>query len=205
MGQFQDLTGHRFGRLTVLYRVRQDGCAATVWHCRCDCGKEKDVRASKLKTGNTRSCGCLRSELVKESNIKHNMSHTRLYGIWSNMKRRCDDPNNPKFKNYGARGIKVCEEWYNSEIFFEWALTNGYNDNLTIDRIDVNKGYYPENCRWIGIKEQSLNRTDNHFLIMRGKRQTMKEWSVELGIPYRKLERLINEKHISLEKIAQAS
>lgn len=199
MGRFMDLTGERFGRLTVLYSVDTTR-NATLWHCRCDCGVEKNVTAGKLRSGNTRSCGCLRRELLTESNRKHDMSHTRLYDIWQNMKRRCDDAKNPKYKNYGARGIKVCDEWYDSKVFFEWALANGYRDDLTIDRIDVNQGYSPQNCRWADKATQSLNRTDNRYLTYNGKTQTIKEWSDEFNIPYKVLYSRVSRYGWSVER-----
>lgn len=194
MGRYIDLTGMRFGRLVAMYRSKKD-CAVTIWHCVCDCGKEVDVRAGHLRNGHTQSCGCMHREMVTENNRKHDMSKTRLYTIWSNMKSRCMDPKNPKYKSYGGRDIKVCDEWLDSTVFFQWALSNGYRDDLTIDRIDVNGDYEPDNCRWVGTKEQSLNRTDNHYLTYHGITQTMKEWSDAVGIKYSVLEARINRYH----------
>lgn len=112
----------------------------------------------------------------------HGMSRTRLYKIWTDMKTRCNNPNTPYYYNYGARGISVCKEWSDFEPFMEWSLDNGYTDKLTIDRINVNGNYEPENCRWITNLEQQSNRQSNHFLTYDGKTQTISQWADELGI-----------------------
>lgn len=195
MRRFIDMSGQKFGRLTVLCRAENRG-RTTMWLCKCDCGNETVVSAGHLKNGHTTSCGCYRKEKVVSDNTTHNMTGTRLYRIWANMKQRCEKPSNPKYINYGARGIRLCDEWHDSCKFFEWALSNGYRDDLTIDRIDVNGDYEPSNCRWATTAEQALNRTDNHWITYNGVTQTMKEWSDELNIPYKILEHRINKFHM---------
>lgn len=125
----------------------------------------------------------------------------RLYFIFNQMKQRCYNPKNKRYKNYGGRGIKICDEWLNNpNLFFEWALANGYNYTLTIDRIDCNKGYEPNNCRWVTQKFQQNNRTNNRIITYKGKSQTLSQWCEELGIPYSKMKHRVNEMHWSIEK-----
>lgn len=159
MAQFQDLTGQRFGRLVVLYRDKPGNDGATRWVCRCDCGNLHTVRAVHLKRGAIVSCGCYRKEIVYPKLKKHGLckleAFHRLYRIWSQMKDRCSNPKASQYHLYGGKGITVCDEWKDHfEIFARWALFHGYADNLTIDRIDSNKNYCPENCQW-------LTRADN--------------------------------------------
>ncbi len=185
-----DLTGQKFGRLTVVeYSHTKDGVA--YWRCLCDCGNASIVRGPSLREGNTQSCGCLQKE--KRFQFKHGQSYTRIYRIWQGMIHRCYDKNSINFRNYGGRGITVCDEWKNNfQAFHDWAMANGYCEDLSIDRIDVNGTYCPENCRWATTEEQSNNRTNNHLLTYNDRTMTIKEWSKETGLSYHCIARRIN-------------
>lgn len=178
-----DLTGQRFGRLVVegfAYKAK-DG--HSMWKCRCECGKVKVVNGTSLKLGKSQSCGCLHNELLSDRNFKHGGRNTRLYYIWCGMIERTETENQVSYKNYGGRGIKVCEEWRISfEKFRDWALKHGYQDELTIDRIDVNGNYCPKNCKWSTAKEQARNKRNNAKITYKGKTQALAQWSEELGI-----------------------
>ena len=164
MGNFIDLKGNKYGRLIVIDRFASNS-SCLKWLCRCECGKEKIVRGSDLKNGHTKSCGCLHKEIV--ANIlsetcnanAHGKSRTRLYNIWNSMRSRCYNSKNSSFKYYGGRDITICDEWREDfQCFENWALQNGYADNLSIDRIDVEGNYEPSNCRWATPKEQANNK-----------------------------------------------
>lgn len=150
--RFVDMAGQVFGRLTVLEPVRQAGKPLT-WHCRCECGKETFVPTAKLKSGHTRSCGCLGLENATKAKIRHGETHSRLYNIWTTMKNRCQNPKVAAYPYYGGKGIQVCEEWLAFNVFKSWCVSHGYADNLSIDRIDPNGNYSPGNCRWIPLAE----------------------------------------------------
>lgn len=163
----QDLKGQKFGRLTALYTVPNNNYR-TRWHCVCDCGNTKDVLQQNLVNGHVRSCGCLHVERNKEKlavlnesmqRESHHETKTRLYHIWINMKSRCFDEKSTTFHHYGGRGITVCREWASSFLSFrEWATANGYSDELSIDRINVDGNYCPENCRWVSGSIQQFNK-----------------------------------------------
>lgn len=160
---------------------------------RCDCGKTKEIFVRSVATGRTRSCGCLQLAYARKRSYKHGMTYTRLYGIWCNMKDRCSNPNNIGFNLYGGRGITVCDEWcIDFRCFEQWAVTNGYNDDLTIDRVNVNKGYSPNNCRWVTPKEQSRNRRSNIMITLNGETHCLIEWCEILNLPYQTIEMRIH-------------
>jgi len=158
MGKLIDLTGQRFGRLVVIERAENKGGHAG-WLCQCNCGKDVIVSSSSLRRGLSQSCGCKRREEISCLRSKHKGTKTRLYNIWQNMLKRCNNPHSSRYSDYGGRGITVCDEWLHDFIAFrDWALTHGYRDYLTIDRINNDKGYSPDNCRWATVAEQNRNK-----------------------------------------------
>lgn len=187
---FQDLSGQRFGRLTVIKRAENSKDGGARWLCKCDCGNEIIVKAGSLKSGNTQSCGCFEREQTVIRNTKHNKCGTRIYQVWRDMKNRCYRPKTQSYKSHGARGITVCDEWlHDFQVFYDWAMANGYADNLTIDRIDVNGNYEPSNCRWATPKEQANNTRRNRFITYNGKKQTLQQWADEIGIKRQTIEK----------------
>lgn len=161
-----DLTGQRFGRLSVVRLAGTDKRGESRWECVCDCGNKSIVLSSHLRSGRTQSCGCYMKEATAarmrvtrtRGNTKHGGSKTRLFSIWMNMKTRCLNKNNRAYKWYGAVGITICHEWLKFENFQLWALSSGYKDNLTIERINPFGNYEPSNCTWIPKSEQRKNQ-----------------------------------------------
>ena len=215
----EDMTGWNMwehgvpdSKLTVIHQVEDHitsgGYHYAQWLCKCQCGTEIVTRGAYLKNGNTKSCGCTKIEWAKKhvkelnkSQIKHNDSKTRLYKIWIGMKDRCNNPNNSRYLSYGGRGIFVCKEWNNSyESFKNWSLHNGYQENLSIDRINVNGNYEPNNCRWATNKEQQNNMTTNKLLTYNNETHTLSEWSEITGINKSTLSKRINRSGWSVEK-----
>lgn len=241
MGNFIDLTGQKFGRLTVIERAYRNKFYNWYWNCKCDCGKETTVMGSHLRRGLIKSCGCIKEEkwikdltgltlgrllvierishsskrkyylcecscgkLVEVSATAlatgatvscgcyntdiittHGKSKTKLYGNYNKMKRRCANINDRQYADYGGRGIYVCKEWVDDFMcFYNWSFSNGFKEgaNLTIDRIDNNGPYSPDNCRWVLQKEQARNKRNNHNLTLHGKTQCLAAWCEELDM-----------------------
>lgn len=190
------IIGHKFGKLSV---IRQNGFIgdAKAYECMCDCGRKVTVRGYLLTNGHTKSCGCLRKEHLVGVHTVNDLSGTRLYRIWDGMKRRCNCEKDKRYKNYGGRGITICDEWLGSDGFLrfrKWSIENGYDDNskLSIDRIDNNKGYSPENCRWTTMKVQSNNTRNNNVIEMDGCKHTLAEWCEILNLKYNTISNRIN-------------
>ena len=187
MGTFYDITGWKFGKLTVIKRVPSlpKSPTTTRWLCQCDCGNRREVNKNNLVNSHTQSCGCYARELSRgnKTGETHGQSRTRLYYTWQSMKQRCYDINARGYQHYGARGISVCEEWLTFENFYAWAQTSGYKETLTIERKDVNGNYEPENCTWVTVAEQNSNKTTSNILELNGMRRNLTEWSRLLKIP----------------------
>lgn len=180
---YNDLTGRRFGQLTVIGRAPNDKHGNILWYCKCDCGGEKETRANALTSGKATSCGCVQKRRSAEAHTRHGYHGSRLYNIWSNMKGRCSTESCSFYERYGGRGITVCQEWLdNFEAFRDWALTNGYQEHLTIDRIDNDGPYSPENCRWSTEGEQARNRSTTSMITVDGITRSRTEWAEMLGI-----------------------
>ncbi len=182
MSRLIDLTGKRVGNLTVVQRAENDKFGNTRWICRCDCGKTVIRHGHNLRDGKSLDCGCGLPRRMSVIATKHGGKGTRLYSIWIDMNRRCNDPKAPHYENYGGRGIRVCVAWSDFAVFREWANDNGYDDRLTIDRIDNNEGYSPENCRWTTIKTQENNRRNNTLLTLNKETRTLSQWAEITGI-----------------------
>lgn len=178
------LVGEKIGRLTVIKNSGKKMGGNIIWECRCDCGKIVEVSSGNLNASRknaTLSCGCLR----REHATKHGLHKTKIYKALNAAKDRCNNPNNSMYKNYGGRGIKVCEEWSNENgyvNFYNWSIANGYSDELSIDRIDNNRGYSPDNCRWASIKVQANNTSRNRYVTINGETKSVSMWAEEYGI-----------------------
>ena len=185
-----DLTGKKFGKLEVI-GVHDTGSRKTYYVCQCDCGNVKVVRADALISGATKSCGCIKKEQDKinlSANHKHKMSGTRIYETWQDMKRRCYNKQNARYDRYGGRGITVCDEWLNNfQSFYDWAISNGYSDDLTIDRIDNDGNYEPSNCRWSTAKEQCNNRGSNINITIGNATKSLMCWCEIFNVDYKKV------------------
>jgi hypothetical protein len=190
MGSLIDLTGMRFGRWVAIERDPIVHAAGAYWICKCDCGTIRSVNTQALRKGKSTSCGCYHAELTSVINRTHGKSKTRLHNIWSSIRERCNCKTSTAYKYYGGKGIKLCKEWEDYEVFEKWALSNGYDANAkshacTIDRIDNSKGYSPDNCRWVDSTVQANNQTRNVNVTFNGKTKTIAEWGKTKGWNYR--------------------
>lgn len=200
-GRKEIAPGERYGRLTVIKFAGHSGKnRGALWLCRCDCGTETLSRGTDLRSGKKKSCGCLQREIAKATvekyihspefklpdNTKHGLHDTRLFSIWCCMKVRCYNKNSTHYKYYGGKGVTICSEWLNDfKAFYDWAMSNGYKDCLTIDRIDNNGNYCPGNCRWITHNEQILNRSNTVYVEYNGERKPLAVWCRMYGVNYK--------------------
>ena len=169
MGKFVDITGNKYGEWLVL---KYHG--SSNWLCKCSCGTIRELKTGTLKSGHSSSCGCKKR--------KHGYDGTKIYRLWSHMKERCYSEKHKSFNHYGGRGITVCDEWLEAKNFIDWAFKNGYEEGLTLDRIDVNGNYEPSNCRFITNKEQQRNKRNSRFLEIEGQVKTVSEWAEICGL-----------------------
>lgn len=197
---FIDITGMKFNRLQAIEYVGQ-GYSGARWKFKCDCGNEVVTASYFVRKGMTKSCGCWNEENKHNRYKIHGMHKTRLYQAWIHMKQRCKNPKCKSYKNYGGRGIEVCQDWEKSFINFkDWAYKNGYTDALTLDRIDNDKGYYPENCRWVNMLVQENNKRNNHYYLINGEMKTLSQISREYNISRNALYYRIHTKGKTLEE-----
>lgn len=183
MPGFNDITGRKFGRLTVTKHSHRKG-AHQFWLCRCDCGNDKAVRTDHLQQGRVRSCGCLHKELASKRAATHRLSGTVMHRLWLGMHNRCRNPNEPGYKNYGGRGIDVCERWRTFENFLA-DMGPRPSDDHSIERIDNDRGYEKSNCRWATNKQQCNNQRRNKRITAFGRTKNLGQWSEETGIERR--------------------
>lgn len=184
--KYYPLIGNKYNSLTIIGIDSSNKSGHYFLRCKCDCGNEKVIRADRVLNNITKTCGC-QNKHYNACN-PHRLSHKypKLYSVWNTMRHRCYNPRNWKYKDYGGRGITVCEEWRNNfPNFFNWAMAYGYQEGLTIDRIDVNGNYEPTNCRWATLKQQARNKTNNKMITYNGETKSLVEWCEYLGLqPY---------------------
>lgn len=179
MGAKLDLRGQKFGRWTVLEEAGRTEHGGVLWKCQCECGTVRDVSSNSLRMGRSVSCGCYNREVI----TTHGNAKSEIHRVWGNLKDRCLNPKSQMWSRYGGRGITVCDEWKNDYVAFEeWALANGYEKGLSLDRIDNDGNYEPSNCRWATAKEQCRNRSNNRILTIDGESHCLSEWAEIVGI-----------------------
>lgn len=192
MANVKDLKGMRFGKLLVLQEEEERHKSGSVlWLCKCDCGNQNIVSSTYLINRDTKSCGCLHKAKLKNGNPKHGMCGTKFYNSWYGMKRRCTDKKHVAYYRYGGNGITVCDKWLDFKGFME-DMYSAYKKGLQIDRIDYTKGYNKENCRWVSVKKQANNKSNNRILYYRSKKYTLAELSEEFNINYGTLKSRLN-------------
>ena len=187
-----DLKGREINGLKIIERNGSSESGDAMWDYRCHCGEIKTAAASSLKNGGTRSCGCMKNRFISKANSTHGRSLTALYSIWKTMRYRCQNPNNPKYERYGKRGIKVCDEWQDYPTFLKWSIKNGYEEGLTIDRIDNDGNYEPDNCRWVNNYIQQKNRSNNKWISFSGYNYILSDWSRMTGLNHKTISHRLN-------------
>ena len=206
MGKKIDLNGQTFGRLKVIRKAGVNKRRETIWECLCSCGKTTTAKTYQLRNGSKRSCGCLSVEKARERRTVHGEWGTRLHQLWKGMKARCYNPNHAFYKNYGGRGIKVCPEWKEDFLQFKnFMISIGYDETLptgeqTIERIDVNGDYEPNNCKLVSRKEQNINKRNNHKVTYKGETKTVTEFAEEYGLDVENVLNRINNYGYSIEE-----
>lgn len=201
----KNLSGSKFGRLTVIGENGRSKQGSVIWLCQCECGNQVSVNSSYLMTNTTRSCGCLKKEESINRFTTHGKSRTRLYITWSGMNQRCYDQNCKSYKSYGAKGVTICDEWKSFSSFQKWAEQCGYNDKATIDRKDSSGNYCPENCQWLSFQDNREKHRDSIMLSHNGEVHPLKTWCDKLGLPvntvrryYKENGKLLTEQNISI-------
>ncbi len=181
-----DISGHRYGKLTVLHRHSEKSKSGRImWFCVCDCGKTCVVQSNNLRSGNTKSCGCEGSRTkIGQKFATHGIPDDHpVYRAWNEMKKRCYSENHKNYNRWGRRGIRVCDEWlYDFKAFYDWSLENGWEKGLSIDRIDNDGNYEPSNCRWATAREQAINRSSTIWIECGGERLCLIDWSRKTGL-----------------------
>lgn len=193
----ENLSGKRFNKLVVLRRAENNKNGSARWICKCDCGNITTVSAGNLKGNSVKSCGCLRHE----AHNTHHLSNTKICKIWYGMRKRCYSEKEPAYKDYGGRGITICDEWLNDVVpFYKWAINNGYKDGLMIERIDNDKGYSPDNCKWATPKDQANNRRSCVNFTYNGETKNLTQWCNYFGLPYKTIHARIYKRHWTFER-----
>lgn len=194
------MAGQRFGRLLVVGEAERASFGGIMWLCRCDCGAQKVVYGGDLRSGKTKSCGCLKREAVPPMTLSHGQSHTTLYRRWASMVQRTTNPNHPAYHNYGGRGITVHPEWRESYEAFARDVADGFSPELELDRIDNDGDYEPGNVRWTTRIEQCRNTRKNRFLTFRGRTKTVAEWCELLGLNFATVTQRLDRSGWSIER-----
>ncbi len=179
--------------MSIVKELKNDRYGNRQMLCECACGNQKAVALSKLTSGNTKSCGCFKSDLRTQENTIHGMAGSNLYKVWASMKQRCSNPHDKSFNDYGSRGIKVCRQWLDFKAFYKWAIANGYQKGLTLERLDNNGDYDPSNCTWVPKAKQSGNRRNSRMISFHGETKTLSEWSRCLGLNREMLKYRLNQ------------
>jgi hypothetical protein len=194
--KLKNIIGQKFGNLTIIKELKPhltpNKTKQRIVLCKCDCGNLFKTQLYHVTSKHTKSCGCIQKEKFSQIISKHNLSNTRLYNTYYNMRSRCYNKNNKEYQHYGGRGIKVCDEWLDSfQSFYDWSMNNGYKDNLTIDRIDNDIGYSPSNCRWVNLSTQQRNKRNNRIITINGITHCITEWceilNLKLNTVYKRL------------------